>query len=225
MTKSMISRNVRRGLAVAALSGAGLALTAVPSQAAEPSTWDALAQCESGGNWNTSTGNGYSGGLQFDPKTWAAYGGSGDPASASREQQIAVAERVLAGQGWGAWPACSAKLGLSGGATGSVSTQSQAPQATQEYVAPQAAPAPVQETVPVETYTVPQTAAPEAAVPQAPVQDVSGETYTVQSGDTLSTIAEKLGIEGGWEALHNANIDTIIHPDLITTGQVLQLPA
>jgi LysM repeat protein len=236
MTKSMISRNVRRGLAVAALSGAGLALTAVPSQAAEPSTWDALAQCESGGNWNTSTGNGYSGGLQFSPSTWAAYGGTGDPASASREQQIAVAERVLAGQGWGAWPACSAKLGLSGGATGSVSTQSQAPQATQEYVAPQttttqeyvapeAAPAPVQEAVPVETYTVPQTAAPEAAVPQAPVQALSGETYTVQSGDTLSTIAEKLGIEGGWQALYNANIDTIIHPDLITTGQVLQLPA
>lgn len=225
MTKSMISRNVRRGLAVAALSGAGLALTAVPSQAAEPSTWDALAQCESGGNWNTSTGNGYSGGLQFTPSTWAAYGGTGDPASASREQQIAVAERVLAGQGWGAWPACSAKLGLSGGATGAVSTQSQAPQTTQEYVAPQATPAPVQEAVPVETYTVPQTAAPEAAVPQAPVQALSGETYTVQAGDTLSTIAEKLGIEGGWEALYNANIDTIIHPDLITTGQVLQLPA
>ena len=249
MTKSKISRNVRRGLAVAAISGAGLALTAVPSQAADASTWDALAQCESGGNWNINTGNGFSGGLQFLPSTWAAYGGTGDPSSASREEQIAVAERVLAGQGWGAWPACSAKLGLSGGATGSVSTQSQTvtPQATQEYVAPETtqqyvAEAPVQETVPVETYTAPQAQpAPEAVVPQtqvlpeaqvaapAPVQTpapaLSGETYTVQSGDTLSTIAEKLGIEGGWEALYNANADTIIHPDLIFTGQLLQLPA
>ncbi|GAA3292565.1 transglycosylase family protein [Arthrobacter citreus] len=252
MTKSKISRNVRRGLAVAAISGAGLALTAVPSQAADASTWDALAQCESGGNWNINTGNGFSGGLQFAPSTWAAFGGQGDPTSASREQQIAVAERVLAGQGWGAWPACSAKLGLSGGATGSVTPQSQTvtPQATQEYVAPQTtqeyvAPettqqyvpeAPVQETAPVETYTAPETAVPQTQVlPEAqvtapaPVQAqapaLSGETYTIQSGDTLSVIAEKLGIQGGWEALHNANADTIIHPDLIFTGQVLQLPA
>lgn len=184
MTKSKISRNVRRGLAVAAISGAGLALTAVPSQAADTSTWDALAQCESGGNWSINTGNGFSGGLQFLPSTWAAYGGTGDPSSASREEQIAVAERVLAGQGWGAWPACSAKLGLSGGATGSVSTQSQTvapqesavPQTTQEYVAPETpqqyvAEAPVQETVPAETYTAPETpVAPEAVVPQTPVQ-------------------------------------------------------
>ena len=256
MTKSKISRNVRRGLAVAAISGAGLALTAVPSQAADPSTWDALAQCESGGNWNINTGNGFSGGLQFTPSTWAAFGGQGDPTSASREQQIAVAEQVLAGQGWGAWPSCSAQLGLSGGATGSVTPQSQtvtpqaaqeyvAPQTTQEYVAPETTQqyvpeAPVQETVPVETYTAPQPA-PEAAVPQtqvlpeaqvtapAPVQAqapaLSGETYMIQSGDTLSIIAEKLGLQGGWEALYNANADSVIHPDLIFTGQVLQLPA
>ena len=266
MTQSKISRNVRRGLAVAAISGAGLALTAVPSQAADPGTWDALAQCESGGNWSTNTGNGFSGGLQFTPSTWAAFGGTGDPTSASREQQISVAENVLAGQGWGAWPACSSKLGLSGGATGSVSTQSQAvaPEATQQYVAPETtqqyvapapaaeqyvaeapvqAPAPVETytapvetyTAPVETYTAPvQTyAAPEAVVPQTQVLPeavvaapaLSGETYTVQSGDTLSIIAEKLGIQGGWEALYSANAGTIIHQDLIFTGQVLQLPA
>lgn len=73
--------------------------------------WDALAQCESGGNWGIDTGNGYSGGLQFSPSTWQAYGGSGSAANASREEQIAVAERVLAGQGWGAWPSCSSQLG------------------------------------------------------------------------------------------------------------------
>jgi LysM repeat protein len=74
--------------------------------------WDRLAQCESGGNWGTNTGNGYSGGLQFAPGTWAANGGSGSAHNASRAEQIRVAERVRAAQGWGAWPACSAKLGL-----------------------------------------------------------------------------------------------------------------
>jgi hypothetical protein len=74
--------------------------------------WDALANCESGGNWAINTGNGYYGGLQFSMSTWQAYGGSGNPANASREQQIAIAERVLAGQGWGAWPSCSSKLGF-----------------------------------------------------------------------------------------------------------------
>jgi LysM repeat protein len=76
------------------------------------SVWDRLAECESGGNWGISTGNGYSGGLQFAPGTWAAHGGSGSAHNASREEQIRVAERVRASQGWGAWPACSSKLGL-----------------------------------------------------------------------------------------------------------------
>ena len=74
--------------------------------------WDRLAQCESGGNWGTNTGNGYSGGLQFAQGTWAANGGSGSAHNASRAEQIRVAERVRASQGWGAWPACSSKLGL-----------------------------------------------------------------------------------------------------------------
>jgi resuscitation-promoting factor RpfE len=68
--------------------------------------WDAIAQCESGGNWGISTGNGYSGGLQFTSSTWAANGGSGSPAGASREEQIRVAENVLHSQGIGAWPVC-----------------------------------------------------------------------------------------------------------------------
>jgi resuscitation-promoting factor RpfB len=74
--------------------------------------WDEIAQCESGGNWAINTGNGYYGGLQFTLSTWQAYGGSGYPNEASREEQIAVAERVQAAQGWGAWPACAAELGL-----------------------------------------------------------------------------------------------------------------
>jgi len=74
--------------------------------------WDKIARCESGGNWSISTGNGFYGGLQFTVSTWRAFGGSGMPNHASRSQQIAVAKRVQASQGWGAWPACTSKLGL-----------------------------------------------------------------------------------------------------------------
>ena len=76
------------------------------------SVWDRLAQCESGGNWSINTGNGYYGGLQFTLSTWRAYGGSGMPHQASRAEQIAIAKKVQAAAGWGAWPACSSKLGL-----------------------------------------------------------------------------------------------------------------
>lgn len=76
--------------------------------------WDRLAACESGGNWSINTGNGYYGGLQFTQSTWNAYGGQAYAARAdlaSRDAQIAVASKVQAGQGWGAWPACSYKAG------------------------------------------------------------------------------------------------------------------
>jgi resuscitation-promoting factor RpfB len=76
------------------------------------SVWDKLAQCESGGNWSINTGNGYYGGLQFSLSTWRAYGGSGYPHKASREEQIRIAKKVQASDGWGAWPACTSKLGL-----------------------------------------------------------------------------------------------------------------
>jgi len=86
-----------------------------PQGAAAPTggggRWDALAQCESGGNWAANTGNGYYGGLQFSLQTWQAFGGSGMPNENSAGAQIAVAERVLASQGWGAWPSCSSQLG------------------------------------------------------------------------------------------------------------------
>lgn len=92
------------------LAGAPLALAGT-ANAAPDAVWDQLAKCESGGNWNTNTGNGFFGGLQFTPSTWRANGGTGMPQNASREQQIAVANRVLATQGWGAWPVCSKKIG------------------------------------------------------------------------------------------------------------------
>lgn len=213
----------RRGVTLAAVSAAGLALSATAANAAtSTSTWDALAQCESGGNWSTNTGNGYTGGLQFSASTWAAYGGTGSAADASREQQIAVAEQVQASQGWGAWPSCASQLGLSGGG-GATAPQS---------VPVQSVPV---ESVPVETappQNVPVQSAPlaaptdavQAAQHVAPVA-LSGETYTLEAGDTLSTAAEKLGIDGGWQSLADANTDTVADPDLVFEGQVLQLPA
>lgn len=95
--------------------GTAATILAPNASAAPDSDWDRLAQCEAGGNWQINTGNGYHGGLQFSPSTWRAYGGGQFAPfafQATREQQIAIAEKVLAGQGWGAWPSCSARLGL-----------------------------------------------------------------------------------------------------------------
>jgi hypothetical protein len=83
-----------------------------PTVRAPSSVWDRLAACESGGRWNTNTGNGFYGGLQFTLGTWRAYGGTGMPHLASKGQQVAVAERVLRRQGWRAWPTCARRLGL-----------------------------------------------------------------------------------------------------------------
>lgn len=119
-SKDVISENIltkprpatiARGTKEAAPESSGASAPAV----AGGSVWDELAQCESTGDWHINTGNGYSGGLQFNAQTWQAYGG-GEYApqayQASREQQIAIAEKVQAAQGWGAWPACTASMGL-----------------------------------------------------------------------------------------------------------------
>jgi LysM repeat protein len=108
-----VTRVVSQERSAATSSGSrSSTVTRSASAPASGGVWDRLAQCESGGNWGISTGNGYSGGLQFSAGTWAANGGSGSAHNASRAEQIRVAERVRASQGWGAWPARSAKLGL-----------------------------------------------------------------------------------------------------------------
>lgn len=229
MKKSTYGTVARRGITFAAVSIASVALTATSANAAVPgftatNVWDSLAQCESSGNWGINTGNGYAGGLQFSPSTWAAYGGTGSAANASREQQIAVAERVQAGQGWGAWPACSAKLGLRGGAV--------APQSASVARAPAAAKAPVAAKAPAAKAPAAKAparqVAPKAAAPAArhaaPLA-LSGKTYTVKSGDSLSKIAAQLGVAGGWQQLADANTATVSNPNLVFPGQVLRLPA
>src|SRR5689334_22996726 len=118
-----------RALALAGVTGAAIAaplMAAGNASAATASEWDAVAQCEAGGNWSINTGNGYYGGLQFSASTWAAYGGTAYAATAdqaSKSQQITIGEKVLAGQGKGAWPTCG--VGLSSAAyTGGASTPS-----------------------------------------------------------------------------------------------------
>lgn len=218
------------------------------ANAVDGATWDALAQCESGGNWSINTGNGFYGGLQFTQQSWNGVGMSGSPATATRAQQIEAGERLLAIQGWGAWPACSAKLGLYGktGAaptytepTTTVAAQSQTQQtytAPAAQVAPaapavQAAPAAVEAPAAAPAAVEAPAAAPAAPAVEAPAAapvaapKAAAGTYTVVPGDSLSLIAAKLGVAGGYQAIAAANTDIIYNVDLIFPGQVLTIPA
>ena len=205
-------------VAVAGMAvGAPLALATAPAQASDVN-WDAVAQCESGGNWSINTGNGYYGGLQFKLSTWRAYGGEGMPHQASRAQQIAIAENVMDGQGIGAWPVCGPK-GLSGSSSGSSSgyntggdsqaaasaSSQQSSQDTQQQAEPAPQPAPEPEPVNRVAKDNPQ-----------------GE-YTVESGDTLAEIAQAENVEGGWKAVYELNDEYMSSPSFIVPGQQLEL--
>ena len=250
----MKNTSIRRTAAALAIGGAVAATMSMPAaNAVDGATWDALAQCESGGNWSINTGNGFYGGLQFTQQSWNGVGMSGSPATATRAQQIEAGERLLAIQGWGAWPACSAKLGLYGktGAaptytepTTTVAAQSQtqqtytapaaqaAPAAPAAQAAPAAVEAPAAPAAPVAPAApaveapaaAPAVEAPVAAAPVAAPKAAAG-TYTVVPGDSLSLIAAKLGVAGGYQAIAAANTDIIYNVDLIFPGQVLTIPA
>ncbi|WP_303964778.1 transglycosylase family protein [Rothia mucilaginosa] len=250
----MKNTSIRRTAAALAIGGAVAATLSMPAaNAVDGATWDALAQCESGGNWSINTGNGFYGGLQFTQQSWNGVGMSGSPATASRAQQIEAGERLLAIQGWGAWPACSAKLGLYG-KTGAAPTYTEPTtvaaqsQTQQTYTAPaaqvapaapavQAAPAAVEAPAaapaapaapaaveaPAAAPAAPAVEAPAAAPVAAP--KAAAGTYTVVPGDSLSLIAAKLGVAGGYQAIAAANTDIIYNVDLIFPGQVLTIPA
>ena len=247
----MKNTSIRRTAAALAIGGAVAATMSMPAaNAVDGATWDALAQCESGGNWSINTGNGFYGGLQFTQQSWNGVGMSGSPATATRAQQIEAGERLLAIQGWGAWPACSAKLGLYGktGAaptytepTTTVAAQSQtqqtytAPAAQVAPAAPAAQAAPAAVEAPAAAPAAPAApaaveapaAAPAAPAVEAPVAapKAAAGTYTVVPGDSLSLIAAKLGVAGGYQAIAAANTDIIYNVDLIFPGQVLTIPA
>jgi len=226
-----------RGATVGVVAGAAALALAGPASAAPDSTWEAVAECESSGNWSINTGNGYYGGLQFSQSTWNAFGGQ-DYASradlATREEQIAVAEKTLAGQGWGAW-ACAYAGGGEGPTqrtvTGSNDSAEAAPAA--EEAAPTAeASSRSAEAGPSDNGGRADRTRPSDAQPgrsndtaSAPVVAASAPdgTYTVVSGDTLSKIATANGVAGGWQALFQANSDVVSDADLIYPGQALRL--
>jgi cell wall-associated NlpC family hydrolase len=338
----MTKQCAQAGIALAGTAGAVVAILggAAPAQAASDATWDKVAACESSGNWSTNTGNGYHGGLQFAPSTWAGFGGTQYAARAdlaTREQQIAVAEKVLAVQGPGAWPVCGARAGLArGGAAPESSTRAGETGGTTKTEATASSTNSGAGAVAVAYarskigagyqwggngpsrfdcsgltsaawrhagVTIPRTSQaqlsglPRVSLSQiragdlvvysfnghadhvgiyagggrvidtashhpnggvgysslhrqggtiagvvrpaggsAPVPKPQPETrpepadvpasgrYTVRPGDTLSVVADRLGVDGGWQALYAANRDKVRDPNLIFPGQVLRVP-
>lgn len=199
----------RASLTVTA-GGAGMAIPLIgagAAQAADVDTWDKVAACESTNDWDINTGNGYYGGLQFTRSTWEAYGGTRYAPRAdlaTKDQQIAVAERVLDGQGPGAWPACSVRAGLTAGGD--------APDIEPAGASAKTAAGPASTLKDVQPQTTPQSRAGTARM------------YTVVHGDTLSEIADAKDVRGGWRGLYAANRTTIgTDPDLIVPGQRLNL--
>ncbi|MEU3146452.1 MULTISPECIES: transglycosylase family protein [unclassified Streptomyces] len=217
----------RASLTVTA-GGAGMALPLLGTgvaEAADVDTWDKVAACESSDDWDINTGNGYYGGLQFTQSTWKAFGGTRYAPRAdlaTKDQQIAIAEKVLDGQGPGAWPACSQRAGLtrggdapdirpSAGRSGSADAKSDAkPDAKTGGNNGTGTATTVEDVKPQNT---PQSRAGRA------------EMYLVVHGDTLSGIAEEERVRGGWRGLYDANSATVgTDPDLILPGQRLTLP-
>lgn len=191
----------RRFIGILAAIGLALGISAVsvaPAHGAS-TVWDRVAQCESGGNWKINTGNGYYGGLQFSSGTWLGYGG-GQYASrayqATKGEQIAVARRVLATQGPGAWPVCSRQAGLtkSNGQANRSATSGASTKAT-----------------------------PKRTVAKAASFSSSAKTVHVKSGDTLAKLAKRYAVRGGWQGLWNLNKKTVKNPNQIRVGQVLRV--
>ncbi|HET6855518.1 MAG TPA: transglycosylase family protein [Streptomyces sp.] len=222
-------RRPSKATRVAALAGVSGAVIAAPllgassASAASVETWDAVAQCESGGNWSIDTGNGYSGGLQFSPSSWAAAGGTQyapSAAQASKSQQIAAAERLLDLQGPGAW-ACAGAGGLTNDGvdpnvdTSGSSSQKQAEPQQQKQAAPRAAEQPASRS---EVRSAPQAETKAAA----PIKKGDGE-YKVKSGDTLGKIAKAEKVKGGWAKVFELNKDIVTDADVIYPGQQLHL--
>lgn len=211
-----------------AVAAVPMAMTVVPTvaHAASDEAWDRVAECESGGRWDINTGNGYFGGLQFLDTTWDGFGGEEFAPRAdlaSRAEQIVIAERVLDGQGWGAWPVCSVRAGVTGEGVSSRPEPSvpvreeppPVPEAAQGYTGPsETAAEPPAVVAPSPPYPPLVDSAPPAA---------SGAVYTVLPGDTLSEIAIRHGYGLDWHALHMRNLEVVENPHLIFPGERLAL--
>lgn len=230
------TRTSRLSIATLAVTtgGAGLVLPLVGASgasAASVGTWDKVAECESTGNWSINTGNGFYGGLQFTQSTWAAFGGTEFAPRAdlaTKDQQIAIAEKVLAGQGPGAWPVCSVKAGLTrGGEAPAVDTgakqqgkaadapKAEAPEAEAPKAAPKAqkseakAPAKAAEKPAVQKAQANAAgfSAPVAASPSTPYRASGGSwssgyhtgvDFSVASGTPVKSIGSGTVVSAGW---------------------------
>jgi nucleoid-associated protein YgaU len=198
-------------LLAGAAGGALLLGTAGSASAASPVNWDAIAKCESGGNWHINTGNGYYGGLQFNQGTWAGNGGKAYAPRAdlaSRSQQIAVAEHLYARRGLSPWPVCG-KKGHSGAKitpNGSAENTTSGKKSHKSHKS-----------------TKPSTPSKSSTSTTKKSTPSTGTgNYVVRSGDTLSAIATANHVQGGWPALYERNKAVVgADPNLIFPGQRL----
>ena len=196
--------------AVGILAGLALALGialagSTPAHAAPRTVWDKVAKCESGNRWGINTGNGYYGGLQFSSSTWKGFGGrkyARQANKATKAEQIAIARRVLHGQGPGAWPTCSRKAGLtrSNGKADKKAVPSTNPGATKA-----------------------KATKPSVKKKPAVKGTTAGKRIKVRSGDTLAKIANRYDVKGGWRGLWKLNKKTLKNPNRIYIGQVLRI--
>ena len=240
----------KRIIGGAGLAGVGIAMPligATSAHAASVSTWDRVAQCESGGDWSINTGNGYYGGVQFSASTWAAYGGTRYAPTAnlaSEGQQISIAEKVLASQGPGAWPVCGPEAGLSQGGpaptTGTTSTpprhsssggshssgthSSGSQSSGSQSSGSKSYSAPAEQTQSTGRHARPTTSEAPASSSAIAQPQAGHGNYTVKAGDTLSGIAAAAHVNGGWNAVYQENHTTVGgNPDLIFPGQKLEV--
>ncbi|WEH40144.1 LysM peptidoglycan-binding domain-containing protein [Streptomyces sp. NBC_01218] len=230
---------------LAGVAGAAIALPlmgATNASAASVATWDAVAQCESGGNWSINTGNGYYGGLQFSQSSWAAAGGTKYAPRAdlaTKEQQIATAEVLLDLQGPGAWGCAGAgnltndgvDPGVSTGSSSTAETPKSTDTSTSTGSSQSSGSAAPQSDRASESQTASRSEDRPAASEKSEtvttptggkVEKGDGE-YKVVTGDTLSTIAQKQSVKGGWQKLFKLNHDIVDDADLIFPGQQLHL--
>ncbi len=208
MTFTVIKRAVGLGAALALSSGIGL-VSVAPAEGAATTVWDRVAQCESGGNWKINTGNGFYGGVQFAAGTWKAYGGNTYASQAhlaTKAEQIAIARRVLAGQGPGAWPVCSRRAGLtkSNGKADRNAMPASNPGTSK-------------------TQNLSDSKVKIAKKSTEKKYSATGKTVHVKRGDTLRKIAKRYDVEGGWKGLWKLNKKTIKDPNLIYIGQIIKI--
>ncbi len=241
------------GLATASIVGAIPLATSSPASAAS-SSWDRLASCESGQNWNINTGNGYYGGLQFADGTWDGWGGEKYASRAdlaTKAEQIVIAAKLVENSGWRSWPGCSSKLGLDG------ADRREALATAEEYKARMNGSQSNGDAAKGDggKADAPKADAPKADAPKADAAPKADEkskaerraednrvsterasrgkhrkakaatrAYVVRRGDTLSAIARKRDVPGGWKALYRINRSTIgKNPGLIYPGQRLRV--